>query len=100
MAKSYRWEYAHRTATTFDRLANALEEQRQELGRSRDNHAVHCGYLVRAETAEQQVAELTKAARWVLHVVNGVGRAGVEPEPGEYEAALDALRTATGRNPR
>jgi len=38
--------------------------------------------------------DLYEAAQWVLHVMNGVGKAGGEPEPGEHEAALDALMAA------
>ena len=86
------------------RLADALEQMRRERDEAvilRDEHYVVAkSQNDRAEAAEQRVGELTKAARWVLHVVNGVGRAGVEPEPGEYEAALDALRAALERNPK
>lgn len=41
--------------------------------------------------AREQVRRLTEAADWVLHVAHGVGKAGEGPEPGEYEASMDAL---------
>lgn len=37
---------------------------------------------------------LREAGRWVLHVANGIGKNGGEPRPGEYEAAIDALKEA------
>ncbi len=49
------------------------------------------------EELEMQRDRLVDAARWVLHVVNGVGRAGGPPRSEEHEASLGALREAVER---
>jgi hypothetical protein len=41
--------------------------------------------------------DLYEAARWVLHVMNGVGMAGGEPEAGEHDAAFGALLAAVNK---
>jgi len=41
-----------------------------------------------------QLAKIKKAANWVLHVENGIGKHGDTPEYGEYIASLNALKKA------
>lgn len=38
--------------------------------------------------------ETADALRWLVNVVCGVGKAGGEPEPGEFEAAVEAAKDA------
>ena len=44
---------------------------------------------VRAETQQQY-----EALNWLVHLCHNVGRAGGDPEPGEWEAAEEAGRMA------
>lgn len=38
--------------------------------------------------------DLFAALYWILHLESGIGKRGGEPEPGEYEDALDAGKDA------
>jgi hypothetical protein len=53
-------------------------------------------YASPAPAARPQGGEALEALRWLVNVACGVGKAGGEPEPGEFEAAVEAGKSALG----